>query len=98
MIHIVKWFILGFWVFGDKNSVFKTCLHVVLYTCIILFLRHLANYLGKNSKSWSNKGGLFSVTPPPTIIFLEISENIVANKLENKPESFSFNFILREIV
>ena len=43
--------------------------------------------------------GLFSVyTPPPPKFFWKISENIITNRFEYKPESFSFKLILRVTV
>ena len=41
---------------------------------------------------------LFSVFPPPTKFFWTISENIITNRFEYKPESFSFKLILKVVV
>ena len=41
---------------------------------------------------------LFSVPPPPPKFFWKITENLITNRLEKKPESFSYKFILRVMV
>ena len=41
---------------------------------------------------------LFSVFPPPPKFFWKISENIITNRFEYKPESFSFKIILEVTV
>ena len=48
-------------------------------------------FLGKNK-------ALFCSPPPPPSFFWRISENIITNRLEYKPESFSFKLILKVIV
>ena len=42
--------------------------------------------------------GSFLFSPPPQNFFWKISENLITNRLEYKPESFNFKFILRVIV
>ena len=44
------------------------------------------------------KKRIFSVPPHYHKFFWKISENLITNRLEYKPESFSFKFILRVIV
>ena len=42
--------------------------------------------------------GSFLYPPPPPNFFWETSENIITNRFEYKPESFSFKLILKVIV
>ena len=41
---------------------------------------------------------LLTPTPPPPIFFWKIRVYLITNRLEYKPEGFSFKFILRVIV
>ena len=48
--------------------------------------------------SRSTHGSFLFKPPRPPIFFWKISENIITNRFEYKPESFSFKLILKVIV
>ena len=59
--------------------------------CEVQFLVH--HVIANSNLCWKLTG-LFSVFPPTTNFFWQISGNRITKRLEYKPESFKFSFIL----
>ena len=68
---------------------FRSLCEVHCWYFVFVVFRHYDHLSSRNQR-------LFSV--PPTKFFWETSENILTNRFEYKPESFSFKLILKVIV